>query len=78
MDTGRSKSYLWSVPQNHTNPPDLFKSSKRTMFKGERQRERRLLMQVVSFSRDVYHILQLDLFDKIPTSEMALKQRHKT
>ena len=73
MDTGRSKSYSWSVPQNHTNPLDLFKSSKRTMFK----RERRLLMLVVSFSRDVYHILQLDLFYKIPTSEMALKERHK-
>ena len=35
-------------------------------------------MQVVSFSRDVYHILQLDHFYKIPTSEMALKQQHKT
>ena len=34
-------------------------------------------MLVVGFSRDVYHILQLDLFYKIPTSEMALKERHK-
>ena len=34
-------------------------------------------MLVVSFSRDVYHILQLDLFYKIRTSEMALKERHK-
>ena len=40
MDTVKSKSYLWFVPQNHKNPLDLFKGSKRTMFKRERLRER--------------------------------------